>query len=289
MTQTIRETLRKTRETLSNHGISEAPLESELLVGLVLGIDRATLYASPDEMITGSGEEHLASLVLRRASREPLPYLLGSREFFGMSFQVGPGVFIPRPETEHLVERSISMAEARFPNGGGVIADVGTGSGAVAVSLAAHLPDARLYATEVSETALAVANDNARRHGVAGRIQFLCGDLLAPVPEMVDLVAANLPYIKSAIIHTLEPEVSQFEPREALDGGTDGLELVHRLLRQGVDRLQPQGAVILEMDPDQMDAATEAARAVYAGARVSRVKDLAGHNRVLIIEVSEGP
>ena len=288
MTLTIGETLLKTRKALSRRGISEAPLEAELLVGLALGIDRVALYASLEEAVTGSGEDALASLVRRRATREPLPYLLGSREFFGMSFHVRPGVFIPRPETEHLVERAVSMVESRFPNGGAVIADVGTGSGAVTVSLAAHLPSARLYGTDVSETALEVAKDNARRHGVSGRTRFLYGDLLAPLPETVDLVVANLPYIKSAVIPTLEPEVSQFEPREALDGGADGLELVRRLLHQCVDRLQPQGAVILELDPEQMDAATEAARAVYVGSTMTRTKDLAGHDRVLIIEVGNG-
>ncbi len=286
MTLTIRETLLETRETLSRQGITEAPLEAELLVGLALGIDRATLYASLEEAVTGPGEEDLAPLVLRRASREPLPYLLGSREFFGMAFQVRPGVFIPRPETELLVERAISIVEARFPSGGAVIADVGTGSGAVTVSLAAHLPGARLYGTDVSGTALAVAKDNAQRHGVADRTRFLRGDLLAPVPETVDLVIANLPYIKSAVIPTLEPEVSQFEPREALDGGADGLDLVRRLLDRGVDRMHLPGTILLELDPDQMEAATEAARTVYAGSSITMTKDLAGHDRVLIIEVS---
>ena len=288
MTLTIGETLLNTRKVLSRRGITEAPLEAELLVGLALGIDKVTLYASLEEAVTGSGETDLASLVRRRATREPLPYLLGSREFFGMSFHVRPGVFIPRPETEHLVERAISMAESRFPNGGAVIADVGTGSGAVTVSLAVHLPGARFYGTDVSETSLEVAKDNARRHGVADRTQFLYGDLLAPLPESVDLIVANLPYIKSAVIPTLEPEVSQFEPREALDGGADGLELVRRLLHQSVGRLQAQGAILLELDPDQMDAATEAARAVYVGSTMTRTKDLAGHERVLVIEVGEG-
>ena len=287
MTLTIGETLLKTRKALSHRGITEAPLEAELLLGLALGIDKVTLYASLEEAVTGSGEDNLASLVRRRANREPLPYLLGNREFFGMSFQVRPGIFIPRPETEHLVERAISMAGSRFPNGGAVIADVGTGSGAVTVSLAVNLPGARLYGTDVSETALEVAKDNARRHGVSGRTRFLYGDLLAPLPETVDLVVANLPYIKSAVIPTLEPEVSQFEPREALDGGADGLELVRRLLHQAENRLRPQGAILLELDPDQMDAATEAARAVYVGSSVTRTKDLAGHERVLVIEVGE--
>jgi len=288
VTLTIGETLLKTRKALSNRGITEAPLEAELLLGVALGIDKVTLYASLEEAVSESGEDNLAYLVRRRANREPLPYLLGNREFFGMSFHVRPGIFIPRPETEHLVERAISIAMSRFPNGGAVIADVGTGSGAVTVSLAVNLPGARLYGTDVSETALEVAKDNARRHGVADRTRFLYGDLLAPVPETVDLVVANLPYIKSAVIPTLEPEISQFEPREALDGGADGLELIRRLLHQAENHLRPQGAILLELDPEQMDAATEAARSVYVGSSTTRTKDLAGHERTLVIKVGEG-
>jgi release factor glutamine methyltransferase len=287
VTLTIGETLLKTQKTLSNQGITEAPLEAVLLLGVALGIDKVTLYASLEEAVSKSVENNLAYLVRRRANREPLPYLLGNREFFAMSFYVRPGIFIPRPETEHLVERTISIAISRFPDGGAVIVDVGTGSGAVTVSLAVNLPSARLYGTDVSEVALEVAKDNARRHGVADRTRFLYGDLLAPVPETVDLVVANLPYIKSAVIPTLEPEISQFEPREALDGGVDGLELIRRLLHQAENYLRPQGSILLELDPEQMDAATEVAQSIYVGSSMTRSKDLAGHERVLVIKIGE--
>ena len=283
MTLTIGETLLYIRTTLERGGIGEAPLEAELLLGLALGLDRARLFASLAEEITDSRQQSLERLIQRRLLREPLAYLLGKKEFFGLDLKVGPGVFIPRPETELLVEQVISLVEAHFPQDDATIADVGTGSGAVAASLAVRLLRARLYATDISEAALAAARANAEAHGVQERITFLCGDLLGPLPGQVDMVVANLPYVRSGVVPSLEPEISRFEPREALDGGPDGLDLVRRLLQQAPGHLHPEGTILLELDPDQMDAATSAAMAVYPGARLHRLNDLAGLERVLVI------
>jgi len=285
VTPTIGETLLQTRATLAHSGISEAPLEAELLLGMTLGLNRPRLHASLSEDVPEGCQQALERLVQRRLNREPLAYLLRMREFFGLEFQVGPGVFIPRPETELLVEQAVSMVRTRFPQGDAIIADVGTGSGAVAVSLAVHLARSRLYATDISRTALDTARANAQVHGVHERITFLCGDLLEPLPQPGNLVVANLPYIRSRTIPFLEPEISQFEPREALDGGTDGLNLVRRLIRQGPDHLSAEAAILLELDPDQMDAAEGAARAVYPRAQMRRFRDLAGNERVLVIDL----
>ena len=283
MTLTIGETLYQTRTTLVRGGISEAPLEAELLLGLVLDIDRSRLYALLAEGVPDICQQSLERLVQRRLLREPLAYLLGMKEFFGLEFNVGPEVLIPRPETELLVEQAITLIEARFPQGDAHIADVGTGSGAVAVSLAVRLPSARLYATDISEAALATAQANAGAHGVQERIAFLCGDLLEPLSGPVDLVVANLPYLRSEVVPSLEPEISRYEPREALDGGPDGLDLVCRLLRQGPGHLRLEGTILLEMDPDQMDATSDVALAIYPRARLRRLNDLAGLERVLVI------
>ena len=286
MIRTIAETLLQTRTTLAVSGVGEAPLEAELLLGLALGMDRSGLYASLAEQVSETGHEYLERLVRRRQAREPLAYLAGKREFFGLEFKVGPGVFIPRPETELLVEHAISLVQTRFHRGDAVIADVGTGSGSVAVSLAVHLSRSRLYGSDISETAIATARANAEAHGVEERITFLNGDLLKPLPEVADLVVANLPYLRDSSVASLEPEISRYEPRAALNGGVDGLDLVRRLLCQAPRHLHPKGALLLELDPEQMDGASRAALDSYPEARLYRLKDLAGSERVLVIDLT---
>ncbi len=284
MTVTIRGALLQARGALTRGGVGEAPLESALLLGFALGMERPMLYASLEEAVPESAQQALESLVQRRLLREPLAYILGKKEFFGLEFKVCPGVFIPRPETETLVEQAVLLANARFPGGELLMADIGTGSGALAVSLAKALPSASLYATDISETALATASANAAAHCVPDTITFLRGDLMEPLPRPVDIVVANLPYIESQTVPCLQPEVSQFEPREALDGGPDGLELVRRLLRQGPRHLRANGAILLELDPEQMEAASNVACEVYPEARLQRVNDLWGRERVLVIQ-----
>ena len=284
MTATIGDATLQTRRALEQGGVSEAPLEAELLVAMTLGISRSRLYASLPDEFQGSCRQPLKELIRRRLLREPIAYLLGKREFYGLELAVGPGVFVPRPETELLVEQAIYVVEARFPKGNAIIADVGTGSGAVAVSLAANLPDSYLYATDVSQTALATAQSNAEGHKVRQRIDFQLGDLLEPLTSPVDIVVANLPYISSDAIPTLEPEISRFEPREALDGGHDGLDLVRRLLHQAPKHLGPAATILLELDPDQMNAASSTALEVFPEARLRLFKDLAGLERVLAVQ-----
>jgi release factor glutamine methyltransferase len=229
-------------------------------------------------------------------AREPLAYIVGQREFYGLRFKVGRGVLVPRPETEMLVGEAIGIAKrlsSPSPLGRGgqgerlsplLIADVGTGSGAIAVSLAKNLPNAFLYATDTSLRTLAIAKSNATTHVVEERIAFLVGSLLSPLPEPVDIIAANLPYLPTSRIPALEPEVRCYEPRRALDGGRDGLDLVRRLLRQSPGYLKEGGAILLELDPEQMEAAEAFALGVHPQAKARRVKDLAGMERVLVIE-----
>ena len=284
MTVTINGALLQARGTLACCGIGEAQLETELLLGFALGLERSMLYASLQESVPERAQRTLENLVQRRLHREPLAYIVGKREFFGLEFQVRPGVFIPRPETETLVEQAVLLAKTRFPQDDLLIADIGTGSGALAVSLAKTLPTTSVYATDISETALTTARANAKAHGVQDRVTFLQGNLMEPLTRPMDVVVANLPYLRRDRIQFLEPEISRFEPIEALDGGADGLDLVRQLLRNGPYNLRADGTILLELDPEQMEATDSFAREVFHEAHLRSINDLSGRERVLIIE-----
>ena len=264
---TVRGALLSLHHLLARAGIPEPRLEADLLVAHALGTDRT---------------HRLAPLVARRLTREPLAYLLGWREFFGLPLVVRPGVLIPRPETETLVEEALRLARERY-GGAPLVADVGCGAGAIAVALAVHLPRARVYALDVSPVALEVTGENCRRHGVQQRVTLLQGDLLEPLPEPVDLVAANLPYVPSGDFPTLQPEV-QHEPREALDGGPDGLRAIGRLLLQLPGRVRPGASLLVECDPRQAPRLVRRARRLFPAAAVRVLQDLAHLDRVLVVE-----
>lgn len=277
--------LREATKSLLTAGVNEPRLDAELLLSRHLGLTRAALLAQPDRLLSSAEAETLAALLARRATREPLPYILGVREFFGLCFAVDPRVLIPRPETELLVERALWLASHMSLSGPLRIADVGTGSGCIAVALAVHLSHALIYATDVSAEALAVAQRNAAMQGVASRIRFLWGDLLSPVPQSVHLIVANLPYIPAQEWETLPPEVGRFEPRSALDGGSDGLDLVRRLLTQAPSYLLSGGALLLEVGAGQGETVTRRARAAFPQAKVELIPDLAGHARVVQVSL----
>ena len=277
--RTVQEAVRHVRTALSSVDIEEASLEAELLVGHVLGIDRTRLLADLRQPFPPKAAPFLASLVERRRLREPLAYLLGWREFYGLRFAVRPGVLIPRQETETLVEEALRLAVERYA-GTPWIADVGCGCGAIAVALAANLPGARIYAVDSSPIALEVAMENIHRHGVQGRVSLLQGDLLDPVDAPVDLVVANLPYVRSGDFVGIQPEVLR-EPRKALDGGPDGLEVIRRLLRQLAGKVAPGGAVLLECDLRQAEHLKEEAQAHYAGSSARVLQDMAGLDRIV--------
>ena len=207
---------------------------------------------------------------------------LGYREFYGINVAVTPDVLIPRPETEGLVEHTLFMALMGMETRELTIADVGTGSGAIAVNLAIHLPAARIYAVDLSEAALDVAAWNIRAHAVADRVRLGHGDLLEPLPGPVDVIVANLPYIPTGRIPTLQPEVRQ-EPPLALDGGADGLDLVRRLLAQAPAKLNSPGVILLELDPEQFPAAEAAAREHFPDAEIGAEQDLTRRDRIMVV------
>lgn len=253
-------------------------LDAQLLMAHVLNESRAHVIAHPERDLTPAQEARFAEMVERRAAGEPMAYILGQRAFYDLSFDVTPAVLIPRPETETLVELAIAAPQTQ--RRGAVIVDVGTGSGAIAITVAAHCPQADVHALDISADALAVARRNAARNGVT--VSFHHGDLLAPIADArltVDVLLANLPYIDSGVLPGLD--VSRYEPALALDGGPDGLDIVRRLLAQAPHVLAPDALVLLEIGADQGERACELARAALPDAQVDVVKDLAGLDRVV--------
>ncbi len=273
---TVTQVLSLASVILANSAIEDSPLEAELLLRYALKMSRVELYQELDHELSLEEDEKFWSLVERRLRGEPTAYITGHREFYGLDFYVDPNVLIPRPESELLVEKTLKLAQNRPAP---TIADIGTGCGAIAISLALNLPQAKIYATDISAAALKVALSNCRRHSVDNKICLLEGDMLDPLPEPVDLVVANLPYVR-------ESELSQvntvdFEPSLALNGGSDGLEKIHRLGTQVGDKLRPGGCLFLEIGQGQSEAVTTFLRSLFPLAKIEVTPDLSGIDRVV--------
>ena len=285
----LREVVQQTHRTLEACHIPDARLEAEVMLMNVLRMPRQDLFAQQEMVVSPQQEQALADIMERRLKREPLAYILQYREFYGVNLLVNPAVLIPRPETEGLVEHALFMALMGMETPDLVIADVGTGTGAIAINLALHLPAARIYALDNADAVLDVAAYNIRAHNVGDRISLGKGDLLEPLPEPADLILANLPYIPTERIATLQPEV-RWEPRAALDGGPEGLDLIHRLLAQaqGTGKLKEHGIILLELDPEQVPAVKERAGQLFSEAEISVEQDLARRDRILVINRGMG-
>ncbi|MDE3230242.1 MAG: peptide chain release factor N(5)-glutamine methyltransferase, partial [Chloroflexota bacterium] len=246
------------------------------------GAGRAAALAYPERALTAAQAADFAALVARRAAHEPVAYLIGEREFMGLRLRTDRRALIPRPETELLVEaalREVAARLARDPQRPPLVADIGTGSGAIAIALAVGEPRLpRIYATDLSPDALALARENAEAHHVAARLTFLLGDLLEPLPEPVDLLVANLPYIAPDDA-SVPRSVSDYEPAQALYGAADGLGHFRRLLAEAPGKLRADAALYLEFGYDQGAAVAELARAAFPDADVSIHKDYAGWDR----------
>jgi len=250
---------------------------SLLLLGQALNQPKTWLLTHPEVEIQSKEFSALQKALNRLLQGVPLPHILGEWEFYGRPFLVSPEVLIPRPETELLVERAIALA-GRLPRP--LIADVGTGSGAIAVSLAAELPRAALIATDISRPALRIARRNASKHALSP-IHFLQADLLLPLAAKFNLICANLPYIPTATLQELD--VVQWEPTLALDGGPSGLDLITRLLHQAQTRLASAGSLLLEIESTLGQKTLALARSVFPGAEVTLRQDLAGRDRLIEI------
>jgi len=283
----LRQVLWQGAERLVHAGIETARLDAEVLLGHALALTREEIVLAGDLRLLPEQVRRYKEFLLRRRRREPIAYILGRQEFWSLDFHVTPDVLIPRPETERLVEIALELAREFFKAQPLTILDISTGSGAIAVSLAKELPASMIWATDISGAALKIAGGNARRSGVADRIHFLHGDLFAPVDEAAgrfDLIVSNPPYIRSSEIDTLEPEVSRWEPRGALDGGVDGLDFYRRIASQAFSYLAPRGAVALEIGADMGKEVANIFAEVANYADVSVYRDYADRDRVIVAQ-----
>jgi release factor glutamine methyltransferase len=279
---TIGRLLNWTTEFLREKGAENPRLDAEVLLAFARGSKRIELYTAFDEPAQEEVRERFRALVKERAAGKPVAYLVGQREFFSLPFEVTPDVLIPRPETELVAVRALDLAKPQAADGL-AIADVGTGSGVLAVTLAKHLPTSRVTAIDLSDAALAVARRNAQRHGVAERIEFVRSDLFDQVdPSRVfDFIVSNPPYITSAEMAELADDVRRYEPALALDGGPAGTNVVERLLPQAAERLTTDGWLLMETSPTIADRVERLVDATPMLKRFPTQKDLAGHARVV--------
>lgn len=282
MTLTIQEALTDAKKRITPVSFSVS-LDAQLLLAEVLQVSRAHVIAHREKVLTPEQATHYESLIARRENGEPVAYLLARRAFYDREFIVSPAVLIPRPETEHLLEIALDYVKTH-PQA--VVVDVGTGSGALAVTLAANTPQTTVYAVDISPDALHIARMNAEAQHT--NVTFLEGSLLAPLIEQgikVDLIMANLPYIPTEEMHNLA--VSQHEPHLALDGGADGLDLIRELLDQIPDVCQPGALILLEIGADQATATRALIGDQLSDAQVTVQKDYAGHDRVVAITFTD--
>lgn len=270
--------------TLSAAGITTARLDAEVLLSHLLAKDRTWLITHFHDAFSDEINRAFERDIRRRSQREPLQYITGKQEFWGLEFTVTPDVLIPRPETELVVETAVRMANLSKP---AVIVDLCTGSGCIAVSLAKELAGANIFAVDKSDKALAVARENASKHGVSDRIRFLDGDLFQPLEELdirgqIDIIVSNPPYVRSGDRNTLQPEVRDYEPGLALFAGPQGIEIHERIVEAAPSYLKQHGELIMELGLGQADRIAEMIRLsrVYSAPVVQ--KDLAGIERVIV-------
>ncbi len=275
---TMKEILDLSAGHFNRHGLEHPRLEAELLLGHILGLERIQLYVQFDRPLEENELEQMREFIRRRARGEPLAYILGEKEFMSLPFHVDSRVLIPRPETEHLVERALQIFG---PNEEPTLIDLGTGSGSIAVSLAHYLPHSRIWALDVRPDILELARDNARRNGVQDRIRFILGDLLEPVLKEgpVDGILSNPPYIPSGELEKLSPEV-RWQPRLALDGGQDGLHFYPLIINQADALLKEGGYLGLETGTGQ-DQAVGPLLEKKGFREISIEKDYSGHKRCI--------
>ena len=273
---TLKQALSRARAILVKNNIEDAPIECELLLRHALKISHVQLYLDLNHELSPEQEETFWHLIKRRLNGEPTAYITGHREFYGLDFYVDSRVLIPRPESELLVEMALNLVQRRSVS---TIAEIGTGCGAIAISLALNLPQTKIYATDISAPALKVTLLNCQQHGVANKIYLLHGDMLNPLPEPVDLIVTNLPYVKKSKLHTISS--MNFEPQLALNGGSDGLEKIRQLCRQVSSKLRPDGSLLLEIGQGQATAVTTFLRSLFPSAKIEVTSDLAGIERVM--------
>ncbi len=283
---TVLRLLEWTTDFFKKRGGESARLDAEVLLAHARDCSRIELYTAFAEVPDEEQRVAFRELVRRRGEGMPVAQLVGYREFYSLKFRVDHNVLIPRPETEHLVIEALDCAKQMKPGDRPLqIADIGTGSGVIAVSIAEHLPNAQFTAVDQSADALKIALWNAEKHEVAPRINFLQSDLLAEIktPEKFDIICSNPPYVSDEEYENLVPSVRDYEPREALVAGPDGTEIIKRLLGESYNRIVPGGRLIIELSPMIADACAELVEQISELEDLRFIKDLAGHKRILSV------
>ncbi len=282
---TILKILKWTTSYFKSHHIDSPRLTAEIFLAHVLDVKRIDLYLRFDQPLSVHELGEFKKLIRRRVGREPVAYITGHREFFGINFDVTPEVLIPRPETEFLIEEALK----KIPDNSislKQIFDIGTGSGAIIVSLAANRPGHYYFASDKSETAVTIASKNATKNGLKDKIRFFVGDLFSPLHEnsgQFDMILSNPPYIEQAQIAALEPEVSQFEPVSALDGGVDGLAIIRLIIQSASGFLKQNGVLMIEIGYDQRENVERIVRESGNYFGIEFIKDYAGYDRVVVM------
>ncbi len=275
----LAEVLNRNRAVLTRNAIEDASLEAELLLRHTLKLNRTQLYLELENELSTQDEKAYAALIERRFKGEPSAYIIGRREFYRRDFQVNHHTLIPRPESELLVERALELAQERQLH---TIADIGTGCGAIAISLALELPQAKIYATDISPKALEMAKENCQKHGVDDKVRLIQGDMLEPLPEPVELIVANLPYVRRT-----EIAPNNFEPAIALDGGADGTESIARLCRQAKSKLTENGSMLLEIGAGQCQTISSLLHRAFDDSTIEVFRDLSGIERVFHLSLND--
>jgi release factor glutamine methyltransferase len=280
----IRRALANGVETLRAAGIDTCRLDAEVLLCESLGVDRAQLYVAFDSALGPAAERRFEQLLLRRSRREPIAYILARKEFWSLEFLVTPDVLIPRPETERLVEVALQCARQIAGRAALRVLDLGTGSGVIPVCMGKELREAELWSVDHSASALAVAAVNARRHGVKDKIRFLRANMLEPLPikgVCFDLIVSNPPYVRSHELEELAPDVRNWEPLTALDGGPEGVDYYRHIIAHAEKHLTGGGWIVVEIGADTAREITEIFTAAGGYGPVSVFQDYAGKDRVI--------
>jgi len=283
---TILTAVKTATQHLAAAGCDTPQLDAEILLAHTLKKERIWLYMYPEFQLDDRCAFEYSGLISRRQQREPVAYITGHKAFFALDFLVTPNVLIPRPETELLVENAIRLAQQKPA---ATIVDVGTGSGCISIALATHLKQANLFAVDISQAALNVAQRNAAYHQVAGKIKFLRGNLLDPISgrvNRVDIIVSNPPYVSRAevLAETTMPEVRRYEPHLALNGGPAGLDIIEQLLEQAASKLSGSGSLLVEIGFEQGETVSKLAQKYFPKAQVQIKQDLAGLDRLLIVK-----
>jgi release factor glutamine methyltransferase len=279
--------LREATKRLERAGIEDAPLEAELLLAHALGVSRAQLFARLAGELPSTQRTAFEALLRRRLAHEPLAYITGHREFYGIDLLCSPAALIPRPETELLVDLALQWVEGQGSRvKAPVIVDVGTGSGAIAIAIAANAPRTRVVAIDTSAEALELATTNAERVGVVDRVMFVQGSLLEPLRGQANVIVANLPYIPDDVYASLPAEIRDHEPEAALRAGPRGTELIESFLTQSGDALAPGGLLVAEHAWDQGEALRETAAAIFTDMRIETRRDMSRLDRALVVRLT---